>query len=75
MKTITFAVPCYNSADYMDACIESILKCGDDIEVVIVERRVHEGRHAGEGGRMGSGAAPDVVQARCTRRTAGTARP
>ena len=37
MKTITFAVPCYNSADYMDACIESILKCGDDIEVVIVD--------------------------------------
>ncbi len=37
MKTITFAVPCYNSADYMDACIESILKCGDDIEIVIVD--------------------------------------
>ena len=37
MKTITFAVPCYNSADYMDACIEPILKCGDDIEVVIVD--------------------------------------
>ena len=37
MKTITFAVPCYNSADYMDACIESILKCGDDIEVIVVD--------------------------------------
>ncbi len=37
MKTITFAVPCYNSADYMDTCIESLLKCGDDIEILIVD--------------------------------------
>lgn len=37
MKTITFAVPCYNSADYMDTCIESLLACGDDIEVLIVD--------------------------------------
>lgn len=36
MKTMTFAVPCYNSAEYMDKCIESILACGDDIEIVIV---------------------------------------
>ncbi len=37
MKTISFAVPCYNSADYMDTCIESLLACGDDIEVLIVD--------------------------------------
>ena len=37
MKTISFAVPCYNSAVYMDACIESILTCGDDIEIIIVD--------------------------------------
>ena len=24
-KIITFGIPCYNSADYMDHCIESIL--------------------------------------------------
>ncbi|MBO4365729.1 MAG: glycosyltransferase family 2 protein [Eggerthellaceae bacterium] len=36
MKTISFAVPCYNSADYMDKCIESLLACGDDIEIIIV---------------------------------------
>ena len=36
-KSVTFAVPCYNSAAYMDACIESILKCGDDIEIIIVD--------------------------------------
>lgn len=37
MKTISFAVPCYNSADYMDKCIESLLKCGDDVEILIVD--------------------------------------
>ena len=40
MKTVSFAVPCYNSAAYMDACIESLLKCDGgrgDIEVIIVD--------------------------------------
>lgn len=36
MKTITFAIPCYNSAAYMDKCIESLLAIGDDIEIIIV---------------------------------------
>lgn len=38
-KLITYAIPCYNSAEYMDACIESILACNrpDDIEIVIVD--------------------------------------
>ena len=36
MKLISFAVPCYNSAGYMDKCIESILRAGDDIEIIIV---------------------------------------
>ena len=36
-KTISFVVPCYNSAAYMDACIESILECGEDIEILIVD--------------------------------------
>lgn len=37
-KLITYAIPCYNSAEYMDHCIESILACGaDDIEVVVVD--------------------------------------
>ncbi|MDO4503103.1 MAG: glycosyltransferase family 2 protein [Coriobacteriia bacterium] len=35
-KTISFAVPCYNSAAYMDKCIESLLACGEDIEILIV---------------------------------------
>lgn len=37
MKTLTFAVPCYNSAEYMDKCIESLLACGDDIEILLVD--------------------------------------
>ena len=37
MKTITFAVPCYNSAAYMDKCVESLLACGDDIEILLVD--------------------------------------
>ena len=37
MKTISFAVPCYNSADYMEKCVESLLLCGDDIEIILVD--------------------------------------
>lgn len=38
-KLITYAISCYNSAEYMDACIESILACNrpDDIEIIIVD--------------------------------------
>ncbi|MCI8367499.1 MAG: glycosyltransferase family 2 protein [Eggerthellaceae bacterium] len=37
MKTVSFAVPCFNSAEYMDVCIESLLACGEDIEILIVD--------------------------------------
>ena len=37
MKTISFAVPCYNSVDYMEKCVESLLPCGDDIEIILVD--------------------------------------
>lgn len=36
MKYITFAVPCYNSQDYMRRCIDSLLKGGDDVEILII---------------------------------------
>ena len=39
-KTITFGVPCYNSAEYMDKCISSIVEgsgYADDVQVVIVD--------------------------------------
>ncbi len=37
MKLLSFAVPCYNSAAYMDKCIESLLKGGEDVEIIIID--------------------------------------
>lgn len=37
MKLISFAVPCYNSEAYMEKCIDSLLKAGDEAEVIIVD--------------------------------------
>jgi len=39
-KTISFGIPCYNSAEYMDKCILSILEgsdYADDVQIVIVD--------------------------------------
>ncbi len=36
MKYISFAIPCYNSEEYMDKAIESILKGGEDVEIIII---------------------------------------
>ena len=36
MKLLSFAVPCYNSAAYMGKCVESLLKGGEDVEIIIV---------------------------------------
>lgn len=36
MKYITFTVPCYNSAEYMRRCIDSLLVIKDDAEIIIV---------------------------------------
>ena len=36
-KIITFAVPCYNSAAYMDHCVETLLAGGEDIEIILVD--------------------------------------
>lgn len=37
MKLITFAVPCYNSAAYMEKCVESLLTGGDQVEIILVD--------------------------------------
>ena len=29
MKLITFTVPCYNSAAYMEHCLHTLLRAGD----------------------------------------------
>ena len=39
-KTISFGIPCYNSAEYMDHCISSILEgsnYAEDVQVIIVD--------------------------------------
>ena len=37
MKLITFTVPCYNSAAYMDHCIETLLPAGEEAEIILVD--------------------------------------
>ena len=37
MKLITFAVPCYNSAAYMDHCVQTLLTAGDECEIILVD--------------------------------------
>ena len=37
MKLITFTVPCYNSAAYMEHCIETLLTAGDEADVVLID--------------------------------------
>ena len=36
MKILSVAIPCYNSAAYMRKCIDSVLKGGEDVEILIV---------------------------------------
>ena len=37
MKLLSIAIPCYNSENYMRKCIESLLKGGEDVEIIIVD--------------------------------------
>ena len=37
MKLLSIAVPCYNSAAYMEHCIETLLHGGEDVEILIVD--------------------------------------
>ena len=37
MKYITFAVPCYNSQDYMRRCVDSLLPGGTDVEIILID--------------------------------------
>ena len=37
MKLLTITVPCYNSQDYMERCIDSLLVGGEDVEILIVD--------------------------------------
>lgn len=37
MKLLSVAIPCYNSADYMEKCIKLLLAGGEDVEIIIVD--------------------------------------
>lgn len=37
MKLLSIAIPCYNSQDYMEHCIETLLPGGEDVEILIVD--------------------------------------
>lgn len=37
MKLLSVAIPCYNSQDYMKNCIDSVLKGGKDVEIIIID--------------------------------------
>ncbi len=37
MKLLTVTVPCYNSQDYMESCINSLLAGGERVEIIIID--------------------------------------
>lgn len=37
MKLLTVTVPCYNSQDYMEKCIDSLLTGGEKVEIIIID--------------------------------------
>ncbi|MCI8511401.1 MAG: glycosyltransferase [Lachnospiraceae bacterium] len=37
MKLLSIAIPCYNSAEYMENCINSLLPGGNEVEILIVD--------------------------------------
>ena len=42
MKLLTLLVPCYNSQDYMEKCIQSLLPGGDELDILIVDDGSHD---------------------------------
>ncbi len=37
MKLLSIAIPCYNSAAYMEKCIDSLLTGGEEVEILIID--------------------------------------
>ncbi len=37
MKLLTLVVPCYNSASYMRRCVDSMLPCGNELDILLID--------------------------------------
>lgn len=46
MKLISFAVPSYNSQDYLSHCVETLLSGGEDVEILIINDGSKDGTAA-----------------------------
>lgn len=60
MKYISFAIPCYNSQDYMEHAIETILTGGDDVEIIIVNDGSKD--HTSEIGHAYAEKYPEIIK-------------
>lgn len=71
MKLLTVTVPCYNSQDYMEKCIQSLLPGGNRVEIIIIDdgSKDNTGKIADEYARK----FPDIVGS-FIRKTAATVR-
>lgn len=61
MKLLTITVPCYNSQEYMEKCVDSLLAGGDDVEILIIDDGSTD-----DTGKIADGYAeryPDIVRA------------
>lgn len=60
MKYITFVIPCYNSEEYMEKAVNSILPAGEDVEILIVNDGSTDGTEML--GRRLEAQYPDIVR-------------
>lgn len=60
MKYITFVIPCYNSEEYMEKAVNSILPAGEDVEILIVNDGSTDGTETL--GRRLEAQYPDIVR-------------
>ncbi|MCC8106955.1 MAG: glycosyltransferase family 2 protein [Clostridiales bacterium] len=61
-KILTVAIPCYNSEEYMETCIKSILPVGEAVEILIVDDGSTKDR-TGEIADEYAARYPDIIRA------------
>lgn len=61
MKLLSVAVPCFNSQDYMEHCVSTLLSGGEEVEILIVNDGSSD--HTGEIADRLARANPEVVRA------------